>query len=421
MSTTLPNTPWWSFSTAGRVSFGLHSSRFLPEVVRELGDRVLVCTDANLVRAGTVEPLVSALRQVPGLEVLVFDEGQAEIGFEGAESCVAAVAQFAPNVVVGLGGGSNLDLAKVVATRLSDPRPIASWSTEGVPTHALPIVAIPTTAGTGSEVTAIAVLTEETSQTKVGFQGRALLPRAALVDPMLTLSCPPKVTAYSGMDALTHAIECFTAASFEEKDVQAYSEQAFVGKNPVSDALAKDAIALIGRSLVTAVRSGDDVSARTDMSLASLLAGMAFSSGGTAIVHALQYPLGALTKTAHGHGNAVLLPSALRFNSPARQQEGAVVARLLGSRATSDAEAAAELPDIVGNLALAVGIDPNLRSLGVDDDDLAPMAAAAGRIKRLVSNNPRPVDIDGLQEVLRAALDYVPGPDEVGRESNGLL
>jgi alcohol dehydrogenase len=393
------------------VSFGHYSSRFLPEVVGELGDRVLVCTDANLVAAGVIEPIVSALRRVPGVEVLVFDEGQAEIGFEGAERCTAHVRSFAPNVVVGIGGGSNLDLAKVVAARVGDPRPISSWSSQGVPSSALPVVALPTTAGTGSEVTAIAVLTDEANQTKVGFQSHALLPRAVLVDPLLTLSCPAKVTAYSGMDALTHAIECFTAISFEDKDVQKYSDQLFVGKNPVSDALAKDAITFIGRSLVAAVRSGDDVEARTGMALGSLMAGMAFSSGGTAIVHALQYPLGALTKTAHGLGNAVLLPSAVRFNLPVRQREGAIVARLLGSLETSDADAASELPEILERLALAVGISPSLRSLGVDDADLAPMASAAGRIKRLVSNNPRPVDDDALLDVLRGALDYVASSD----------
>jgi alcohol dehydrogenase len=136
---------------------------------------------------------------------------------------------------------------------------------------------------------------------------------------------------------------------------------------------------------------------------------MAFASAGTAIVHALQYPLGALTKTAHGLGNAVLLPSAVRFNLPVRQSEAAQVARLLGSLARADSEAASELPDILANLALAVGITPNLRSLGVGDDDLPSLAAAGGRITRLVSNNPRPADDVALTEVLRSALDYVPG------------
>jgi alcohol dehydrogenase class IV len=411
MSTSPPvgETPWWSFSTAGRVSFGVGCSRFLPEVVADLGNKVLICTDVNLVTAGVIEPMVTALRSLPGLEVLVYDEGQAEIGFEGAEMCVARVRDFAATVVVGVGGGSNMDLAKVVAARLGDTRPISSWTTEGVPATALPVVALPTTAGTGSEVTPIAVLTDELHHTKVGFQSRVLLPRAVLVDPALTLSCPSRVTAYSGMDALTHAIESFTAISFLDKATQKYFDQAFVGKNPVSDALAKEAIALIGRSLVTAVWSGDDLVARSDMALGSLLAGMAFASAGTAIVHALQYPLGALTKTAHGLGNAVLLPSAVRFNLAVRQSEAAQVARLLGSLARADSEAASELPDILANLALAVGITPNLRSLGVEDDDLPSLATAGSRITRLVSNNPRPVDDAGLTEVLRSALDYVPG------------
>ncbi len=404
------DTPWWSFSTAGRVSFGAGCARFLPEVVADLGRRALVCTDANLVAAGVIEPLVAALRAVPGMEVFVFDEGQAEIGFEGAEHCVANVKDFAPDVVVGVGGGSNLDLAKVVAARLNDGRPISTWSLDGVPSTALPVVAVPTTAGTGSEVTPIAVLTDEAHQTKVGFQSRVLLPRAVLVDPLLTLSCPAKVTAYSGMDALTHAIESFTAISFEDKPTQAYFDHAFVGKNPVSDALALRAISLIGGSIVRAVHSGDDVTARSDMALGSLMAGMAFAAAGTAIVHALQYPIGALTKTAHGHGNAVLLPSAVRFNLTVRQSEGALVARLLGSSAATDAAAAAELPDILGHLALAVGITPTLRSLGVDDDDIDSLAVAGGRITRLVSNNPRLADDAALAEVLRDALDFVPGP-----------
>jgi alcohol dehydrogenase class IV len=399
---------WWSFSTAGRVSFGVGCQRFLPDVVEEFGSRVLICTDANLVAAGVIERVVESLRTVPGLHVLVYDEGQAEIGFQGAERCVAQVKDFGADVIVGIGGGSNLDLAKVVAVRLVDERPIESWSAQGVPTHALPVIAMPTTAGTGSEVTPIAVLTDEAHQVKVGFQGRSLLPRAVLVDPLLTVSCPPSVTAFSGMDALSHAIETFTSISYERKPVQRYADQAFVGKNPVSDALAKESIALIGRSLVTAVRKGDDLGARTDMALGSLLAGMAFAAGGTAIVHALQYPLGALTKTAHGLGNAVLMPAVVRFNTPDRVPEMAEVARLLGSQSSTDEAAAAELPDILATLALSVGITPDLRYLGVEESDIDSLAAAAVRITRLVSNNPRAADEPALAGVLRDALDYQP-------------
>ncbi len=400
---------WWSFSSPQRVSFGVGSRRLLPDVVRDLGARVLVCTDHNMVAAGVIAPLVESLTKTPDVEVLVYDEGEAEMGFDGAEACVDAVRSFGATVVVGIGGGSNLDLAKVVAARLCDDRPISRWAAEGLPQRALAVVALPTTAGTGSEVTPIAVLTDERRHLKVGFQNHVLLPRAVLVDPELTLTCPASVTAHSGMDALSHAIESLLDISFADKPTQAYADQAFVGKNPYSDALAIEAVTLIGRSLARAVRDGDDLAARTDMALGSLLAGMAFAAAGTAVIHALQYPLGALTRTAHGHGNAVLMPSAVRYNSSARRSEAARIARILGSTSDVDDVAASELADVLGELALEVGITPNLRSIGVNETDLDSLASAALGITRLLNNNPRPMDHEALVDVLRGALDFVPG------------
>jgi alcohol dehydrogenase len=399
---------WWSFATAGRISFGVGCARFLPDVLQAFGERVLFCTDANLVAAGVVEPLAALVRASGNREVLVYDGGEAEIGFVGAERCCEQVRSFSPTVVVGVGGGSNLDLAKVVATRLTAGRPVDKWQEEGVPASALPIVALPTTAGTGSEVTPIAVLTDEANQVKVGFPSRSLLPRAVLVDPLLTISCPPRVTAWSGMDALSHAVEAYMAIDYSAKGPRGYDDQSFVGKNPVSDALALDAISRIGANLPRAVATGDDLVARTEMALASLLAGMAFSTAGTAIVHALQYPIGALTKTAHGLGNAVLMPAAARFNTSSRPHEAAQASWALGSSALSAGDAAAELPDLLGNLALAVGITPNLRSLGVVEADLQAIALSASRITRLTANNPRSLDEAALLEVLRDALDFAP-------------
>jgi alcohol dehydrogenase len=359
-----------------------------------------------MVRSGIVEPLVDALRAVDGVEVHVFDEGEPEIGFAGVERCFGAVRGFGPTVVVGLGGGSNLDLAKAIAARCVDDREVRTWVSDGVPKEALPIVALPTTAGTGSEVTSVTVLTDEEVGTKVGFQGRVFLPRAALVDPLLTLSCPPHVTAHSGMDALTHAIEAFTAIDFADKPVPNYFDQGFIGRNPVSDALAMSAVELIGANLERAVADGSDVSAREAMARGSLLAGMAFATAGTAIVHALQYPLGALTKTAHGLGNAVLLPSAIRFNLSSRTRQAAQIARALGVDSDDDDDAADRLADTVGDLAWRVGIEPNLRSLGVSESDLDGIAEVASRITRLTGNNPRRVDAPSLREVLEGAMDF---------------
>ena len=401
---------WWSFSTAGRISFGAGTSRFLPDVASQYGQRVLICTDRNLVASGAVAPIAARLGEQPGLEVLVFDGGQAEIGFKAVEDCVRQVRDFGPSLIVGIGGGSNLDLAKVVAARLIADTPVSSWQASGAPRAALPVVAIPTTSGSGSEVTPVAVLTDEERQLKVGLASPAFLPRAVLVDPQLVLTCPQTVTAHSGLDALSHAVEAFMAIDFRDKPVQRYDDEAFCGKNPVSDALALRATSLISDHLVRAYEDGSDLRAREAMALGSLLAGMAFASAGTGIVHALQYPIGALTKTAHGHGNATLLPSAVRSNLGVRQAEAAQLAVAMGSSASSPALAAQSLPSMIGRLALAVGITPNLTSIGISSSQLSGIANAASGITRLTLNNPRLVGEDGLLAVLEDALDFLPEP-----------
>jgi alcohol dehydrogenase class IV len=396
--------PWWEFATAARISFGRDVSRFLPDAADSLGRRVLVITDPALVAAGVTEPLVAALRGRQGTDLLVWDQGEPEIGMRRAEECAAVVRGFEPSVVVAVGGGSTMDLAKVVAARLLAGSAINDWPERGAPERALPVIALPTTAGTGSEVTSVAVLTDEARNVKVGLTSAAFLPRVVLVDPLLTLSCPPHVTAHSGMDALSHALEAYLALGFDQRSPVPFAQTGFCGKNPVSDALALPAVALIGDNLPRAVADGGDVAARESMALASLLAGMAFAKAGTGIVHALQYPVGAATKTPHGLGNAVLMPSAVRFNLPSRWREAAAVARALGCDATDDAEAAGQLPGLLTALARSVGIEPGLDRLGVTEADLTGFAAAAAGITRLTQNNPRPVDAQALYGVLRDAL-----------------
>jgi alcohol dehydrogenase class IV len=208
---------WWEFATAARITFGRDVSRFLPDAVGPPGQRVLVITDPALVAAGVTEPLVGALRGRQQTDLLVWDQGEPEIGLRRAEECAAAVRDFEPSVVVAVGGGSTMDLAKVVAARLLAGSAICDWPQEGTPDRALPVIALPTTAGTGSEVTSVAVLTDEARNVKVGLTSAAFLPRVVLVDPLLTLSCPPHVTAHSGMDALSHALEAYFALGFDER------------------------------------------------------------------------------------------------------------------------------------------------------------------------------------------------------------
>jgi alcohol dehydrogenase len=310
---------------------------------------------------------------------------------------------YSPNVVIGLGGGSNLDLAKAVALLVKYPGPLSTYYGENkVPGPTAPVVAVPTTAGTGSEVSPVAVVADPERAMKVGIASRALIPKWAIVDPALTVSCPASVTAHSGMDALAHAIESFCAKVRTDCSPQAI----FVGKNPLSDVLATKAISAIAKFLPTAVAQPADRAARQEMAMASLLAGMAFSAAGTAAVHALQYPVGEATHTPHGLGNAVLLPTVMRSITPSRIEEMAFIARSLDPSLESkpDTDAAGQAAGLVEGLAAKVGIPKGLRALGVKEDQLPQLSQMASTVQRLLDNSPVPFDEGDLLRLLQEAF-----------------
>ena len=387
----------WGFATAGRIIFGRGAVDSLGEVAATFGRRVALCTDQPLVQAGVVARAEAALR-AKQLEVITFDGGEPEVGRSVVERCAAWAADVKPDCLIGLGGGSNMDLAKATALLLGHGGPIDQYYGEArVPGPVLPVIAVPTTAGTGSEVTPVSVLADEHAALKVGISSHHLLPRWAVLDPQLTLSCPRRVTAYAGMDALSHAIEALAAVSYSDRP-SADLGRVFVGNNPVSEPLAIRAIELIGANLRRAYSDGSDLDAREGMLLGSLLAGMAFANAGTGIVHALQYPLGARTKTAHGLGNALLLPAAMRFNVEVRAREFSLIASALGCEPSPHAAIAG-----VRALAEAVDIPTNLQAIGVNEADLPAMAAQAIGIERLIRLNPRPVTVRDLESILRDA------------------
>jgi len=201
----------FGFSTASRIFFGWGAASVLRDVAREFGGRIFVCTDQNMVKAGVVETVLRELAEGKA-EVKVFDEGQPEVDRQTIERAAAVAQAYAPDVVIGLGGGSNLDLSKAVALLVKYPAPLSAYYGENnIPGPITPVVAVPTTAGTGSEVSPVAVVADPERAMKVGIASRALIPKWAVVDPALTVSCPASVTAHSGMDALAHAIESFCA------------------------------------------------------------------------------------------------------------------------------------------------------------------------------------------------------------------
>lgn len=394
----------FTFHSAGQLLFGQNAVTQLGEIVGRLrGQRVLVVTDKVLDRVGIVAKVREPLT---GVSVEVFDGGEPEPSIGMVLRCMEAGKAFKPDVVLGLGGGSNMDAAKLVAITLThggDPRDYVGE--DKVPGPVLPLVCVPTTAGTGSEVSAAAVFTDTDKHMKVSCLSNYLRPAAAVVDPLLTFSCPPKVTADSGIDALTHAIEGFTAIDNADYPLPSGERSVYQGKNPFADMTAEKAITLVGKYLRRAVKDGNDLEAREGMALAATLAGLAFSNAGVALVHAMEYPVGAAVHVSHGAGNGLLLPFVMRYNLPAKTAAFAQVARLLGEDVAGldDAATAQRAVDAVERLKADIGIPGKLRDLGVKEEQLAPFAEKAFAVKRLMRVNPRYPTRDEIEHIYRQA------------------
>src|SRR5579871_208194 len=367
----------WTFHTAGQLLFGRHATQQLGDIANRLGiRRVLAVTDHILAKAGLVEPVHVPLSEA-GVVVELFLGGEPEPSLRAADAAIARGREFRPDAVLGLGGGSNMDLAKITAVVLTHGgKPLDYAGDEKIPSPVMPLLCLPTTAGTGSEVSAASVLTDTENQMKVGILSNYLRPRVAVVDPLLTVSCPPKVTADSGIDALTHAIEAYTAVDNAHFPLPHGERSVYQGRHPFGDMLAEKAIALIGKYLRRAVTHGGDLEAREGMALAATLAGLAFSNVGVALVHALEYPLGGATHCSHGEGNGLLLPFVMRFNLPLRVAQMARVAELLGENTRGlSVEAAAERAiTVVEQLRARIGIRTQMRELGVRAEQLPTFA-----------------------------------------------
>ena len=396
------NVPW-NFSVAGEILFGQQSLNRLGTLCKKhRWHRALVISDENLLAADLVDR-ACAILQSECVDAFAFAETEREPAIETAEEAVSVSASFGADVVIGLGGGSNMDLAKVVSTVLAcggSPRDYFGF--DCIPRPILPLICIPTTAGTGSEVSHSAVLTDRAAEMKVSMQSAYLRPSVAIVDPTLAVTCPRQVTAESGIDALVHAIEAYTARdACDMPNGNAYS-----GRTPLTDTLCERAIRLIGSYLVRAVEVPDDMEAREAMATAALLAGMAFSNAGVAVVHALEYPLGAVLHCSHGGGNGMLLPYVMRFNLPVRQKTFGRIAELLGEETSGMNEMAAAEKAIlaVESLREQIGIPTSIRQIGGREDQLAGFAEKAFAVTRLMHVNPRSVTCADLEAILNEAF-----------------
>lgn len=373
------------------VHFGCGSIRSLPDRVRALGGRrVFVVTDPGVRATGMVDRVVADLAEA-GLEVTLYDNVTADSGSSLIAVGVEALKASGADLVVGIGGGSALDTAKAVAALATNPgSPLDYAGLNKLRARPLPTIAIPTTAGTGSEVSLWSVFTDDSRKLKVAIGGLSLCPTVALCDPELTLELPPALTASTGMDALAHAIECFTNNACQ----------------PISAALALRAIELIGANLQAAVLLGADRQSRSGMLLASTLAGMAMNPTRLGLAHALAMPLGSWDlKIPHSIAIAVTLPVVMEFNCTAAPERFLAVARALGEPVDgcSALDGAVVAHRAVGRLARAIGIPKGLAAYGLADHHVPDVVEEAMKSGN-VTVNPRRTSKEQLADILRQAL-----------------
>ena len=379
----------FTFNTTPSLRMGAGLAGEIGQITRPIcGDRVLLVTDPGMMATGLVQRVRDGLRAA-GVAVTLFDQVQAD----PPESIVVQAAQKARGAtgVIGFGGGSSLDVAKLAALLAASDQPLAeAYGVGNARGPRLPLVLVPTTAGTGSEVTPISIVTTGASE-KMGVVSPLLLPDLALLDPELTLGLPAHVTAATGIDAMVHAIEAYASVN--------------PNNNPISRALAVEALGLMGRMLLRAVQKPDDLEARTGMLLGSMLAGQAFANSPVAAVHALAYPIGGHYKVPHGLSNALVLPHVLRFNAQVAPE---AYAELLPHvfpdlPAMNVADAAMKFAQSMADLSQACGLEQGLREMGIAREALPELARDAMNQTRLLVNNPRSVDEAAAMQIYEAA------------------
>ncbi|MDF2961632.1 MAG: acetaldehyde dehydrogenase [Paenibacillus sp.] len=396
----------WAYFPSGKIIFGNGAIHKLGELLKSMNARnIFLITDQGIVRSGILRKVMNILEKDNFL-VKVFDRTTPEPPISSVLECYNfSKSEINADIIIGLGGGSSIDLAKVVALLVAHGgQPQDYFGENAIPSPIAPLIAIPTTAGTGSEVTSVAVVTDTDNNVKVGISNNYLRPAVALLDPELTLQLPPYVTACSGIDALVHAIEAYLAKDY--KYIQAEGDILFQGSAPISDTLALQAIELISQNLVTAVQQGSNLEARSNMLLGSLLAGLAFSNAGTAAAHALAYPIGGISKSPHGEVTGLLLPYVIAFNARTTLQKMDRLSQALHihySDHNSSADKVEAVVSIILDILQQIGLPTRLSSIGIKQEQLAGIAEKALQIERLIRNNPRTATIESFIDLLEKA------------------
>ena len=368
----------FEFYTVPNTHFAPGCSASLVDVARKLGiSKPLFVTDGGVFEHGLLEPTINILNEL-GIDFAVFSDVQADPPEDNIIAAVKSARENACDGVIGFGGGSSMDVAKLVAALLGSTQALSEiYGVEQLVGQRFPLIQVPTTAGTGSEATHVAIVTTGES-TKAGVVSRILFADAIILDPELTVGLPPLATASTGIDAMVHAIEAYTSKRL---------------KNPLSDMLALKSLSLMSSSIEIAVENGGNLDARSDMLLGAMLAGQAFANSPVGAVHALAYPLGGIYHIPHGLSNSLVLPHVLRFNAPkAEYLYAQLMPQILpGIDIVNPSE---QLASYFSQLAEKLGLEVRLSQLGVPLSALENLAEQAMLQERLLINNPRAVSYD---------------------------
>lgn len=413
-------------------TWGATPLKFGPGAVDEIGhdlaqlgaERVLIVTDAGVAATGVPQRVADAAK-AGGLTVEIYDQVHVEPTDASIQAAVDFARQSTWDGFIGVGGGSSIDTAKAVNLLTTYPRDLYDYVNKPIgqgvaPEGPLkPLVAVPTTAGTGSEMTPVCVMDFLGLKLKSGISHPRLRPSMAVVDPLLTLSMPPEVTAASGMDVLCHALESYTAKPFDSfPRHRAETRVAYCGSNPVSDAWTEQALNLLARSFRKAVLNGGDLAARSDMMMAATFAGMGFGNAGVHIPHACAYPIaGRVTAyrpknyprdeplVPHGESVSLTAPAAFRFTFPTSPDKHLRAARILDPLARQQRDPVDQLPFVLSALMRDIGTPNGIGGVGYDESDIPALVEGTLQQERLLAVAPRPVGEEDLSAIFARSIE----------------
>jgi alcohol dehydrogenase len=379
------------FSTTPRIVMGPGSAKTIGAEVKAKGaKRVLIVTDKGVIGAGLLKSIEESFKAAK-IKYAIFDKVEPDPRYEIVADCVKMAENARAQMLVGIGGGSPMDITKTAAIMLTNKGPIGAYfGINLIPKPGLPTILIPTTAGTGSEVTPIAILSDEGEKLKKGIVSPYLFPAIGILDPELTIGLPPQVTAATGMDALIHAIEAYTS----------------INASTITDMYCIKAIELIYKNIRIAFAKGDNIDARTAMMEGALLAGIAFANAGVTAVHAFAYPIGAEFHIPHGIANTLMLPHVIRFNVLGNLEKFAQLAKPFGL-STEGLDNLAIVDKVVAaidRLADDIRVPRHLADFGVKEKDIPMLADGVMKVTRLLANNPRTLTLEDAKRIYKAAL-----------------